>query len=295
MASSLRRVEWHWAHLGLLAMLPVVAMLSANLRWAPTTTLSAWLLLNIVVLAAAERWMPFRDDWRPSRRHLLRDAFAWVLNLATDSIVTIALTVVAIAWRPGENDWPLAWQIIVGLLTGEFGSYWLHRWSHREGWLWRVHMLHHRPDRLNLANSVLAHPVNAAYDKAARLLPLLLLGLTPDALLMIALFGLTQSLVTHANVAGSIGPLDRLIGSAELHRLHHSTQESQAGNFGTALPLWDQVFGTYRRGAAPSTVGVFDPDAYPGEFELGRLLWWPFAWVRRVGSRVMRFDCCWNT
>lgn len=71
--------------------------------------------------------------------------------------------------------------------------------------------------------------------------------------------------------------LDCLIGSARLHRLHHSTQDAEAGNFGTALPLWDQVFGTYRRVAAPVAVGVFDPGRYPDEFQLRGLLLWPFG------------------
>ena len=83
-------------------------------------------------------------------------------------------------------------------------------------------------------------------------------------------------------------PLDRLIGSARLHRLHHSTQEADAGNFGTALPLWDQVFGTYRRGAAPVAVGVFDPGRYPGELQLRALLLWPFG----CASCLRAVRCC---
>ena len=146
------------------------------------------------------------------------------------------------------------------------------------------------PDRLNLANAVTAHPFNAAYDKAARTLPLLALGLQPDAVLAVALFGLTQALVAHANVAGTIGGLDYVVGSARLHRLHHSTREAEAGNFGTTLPFWDQVFGTFRRGAAPTRVGVFDPAAYPGEFALMRLLAWPLRGARRWPR--LRLRCC---
>jgi len=206
------------------------------------------------------------------------------MNLPVDALVGAALAALAIALWPGQSPWPLAVQLIVGLASAEFGSYWLHRWSHADGWLWRVHLLHHLPDRLNLANAVTAHPLNAGYDKAVRLLPLLLLGLSPEAMLAIALFGLTQALAVHANIAGSLGLLDRLVGSAELHRLHHSTRADEAGNFGTALPLWDQVFGTYRRARVPDRVGVFAPSAYPGEFELGRLLAWPF--------RLPRWTCC---
>ena len=151
-----------------------------------------------------------------------------------------------------------------------------------------MHLLHHVPDRLNLANAITAHPLNAAYDKLARLAPLLVLGMSPDAMLVVALFGATQALVAHANVAGTIGWLDRVVGSAGLHRLHHSTDPAEAGNFGTALPLWDQVFGTYRRAAVPKRVGVFEPAEYPRELELARLLLWPFVQTRAA----LRFACC---
>jgi sterol desaturase/sphingolipid hydroxylase (fatty acid hydroxylase superfamily) len=107
-------------------------------------------------------------------------------------------------------------------------------------------------------------------------------------LMAAALFALTQSLTAYANVAGHPGPLDCLIGSVGLHRLHHSTREGGAGDFGAALPIGDQLFCTYRRGPAPAEVGVFDPRFYPGELRLRELLLWPFACAPCV--RVAR--CC---
>jgi sterol desaturase/sphingolipid hydroxylase (fatty acid hydroxylase superfamily) len=280
--------RWHWAHLALLALIVPATLLTLSLKLAPTVVLAFWLVVNVVVLGVAERLRPYRKAWHATPQHLRRDGTVWALNLVADAAVGALLVASAIAWLPGANAWPLPLQIVMGLAAAEFGSYWLHRWSHTDSWLWRVHLLHHVPDRLNLANAITAHPINAAYDKAARLLPLLVLGLSPDAMLFIALFGVTQSLVTHANVAGTIGWLDRVIGSAELHRRHHSTDPDQAGNFGTALPLWDQVFGTYRRQGAPSEVGVFHPAQYPGELELARLLRWPFS-RRRFRWRL---KCC---
>jgi sterol desaturase/sphingolipid hydroxylase (fatty acid hydroxylase superfamily) len=280
--------HWHWPHLALLAALPAMAIAANASGLAPTVALAAWLAINVGVLALAERWRPYRADWHATPRQLRRDGTVWSMNLLVDAAVGAALAALAIAWSPGANPWPLPLQVVAGLAIAEFGSYWLHRWSHADGWLWRVHVLHHLPDRLNLSNAVVAHPINAASHKAARLLPLLALGLSPDAMLVVALFGLTQALVTHANVAGTIGWLERIVGSAELHRLHHGTDPADAGNFGTALPLWDQVFGTWRSGREPARVGVFDAAAYPTEFELSRLLAWPLraAWPR------WRFPAC---
>jgi sterol desaturase/sphingolipid hydroxylase (fatty acid hydroxylase superfamily) len=284
------RAPVHWPHLALLALLVPAWQAATASTLAPTAVLAAWLALNVAVLAFAEQWRPFRRDWAPTRRHLARDGTVWSLNLLADALASAALAAVAIAWAPDTSAWPVASQVGAGLLAAEFGSYVLHRWSHRDGWLWRVHLLHHRPDRLNVANAITAHPFNAVYDKVARTLPLLALGLSPEAVLAVALFGITQALVVHANVAGSIGVLEWFVGSAALHRRHHSTHEAEAGNFGTALPFWDQVFGTYRRGAAPPAVGVFTPAAYPGEFELAALLAWPLRIARRW--RPLRPRCC---
>lgn len=282
--------EWHWPHLALLAMWPAWTLLSIAWAVPAAAALLAWLVINALLLGAAERWRPHRQDWHPTRAHLRRDGTVWGLNLLADGATGALVAAVAIAFA-GPSQWPLAVQIVVGILVAEFGSYWLHRFSHGEGWLWRVHLLHHRPERMNTANALTAHPVNAIYNHLGRALPLVALGLSPEAILAIALFGLTQSLVTHANVAGRIGWLEFLIGSAELHRLHHSTEETQAGNFGTTVPLWDQLFGTWRRGGTPERVGVFAPSRYPGELELGALLCWPMARTPRALSWLCR-RCC---
>lgn len=292
MSTRTRLADWHWPHLLLLGLLPLLWTLSGWRQWDATATLAIWLVLGVSTLAIAEQVRPFRRDWQPQVSHLRRDGTVWGMNLIMDAAVGAALAAAAIAWLPGQNTWPVAVQMGVGLLAAEFASYWLHRLSHSAHWLWGVHLLHHRPSALNVANALTAHPINAAYEKLARLGPLLLLGLAPDAILAVAMFGLLQGLVTHANVAGRMGPLNWILGSAELHRLHHSTREEEARNFGTSLPIWDQLFGTYRPAtAAPAQVGVFDPARYPHECALAALLAWPFRPLGRLlASPQLR--CC---
>lgn len=280
--------RWNGFHLVLLVTLPFAVAAALVLRVPATLALLAWLIANVAVLVLGERIRPYRRDWHPEGAHLHRDGSVWSMNLLVDAGVGAALAALSIALSPGPNTWPFALQVLVGLATAEFGSYWLHRWSHSGGWLWRVHLLHHRPGRLNVANALTAHPFNATYDKAARLLPMLLLGLSPEALLAVAMFGLTQALAVHANIAGTLGFLDRWIGSAELHRLHHSTEPDDAGNFGTHLTLWDRVFRTYRHGREPAAVGVFAPGGYPGELQLRDLLLWPLESLRPG----WRLHCC---
>ncbi len=289
MSSQPQSRRWHLPHLLLIALLPLTWHVAAGFTPAAPAFLAGWLILNLGILAAGERWRPYRRDWTVDGRRMRRDGSIVGINVIVDATVGALLTALAIACLPGRNAWPLGLQILAGLLAAEFASYWLHRWSHAGGWLWKVHVMHHLPDRLNASNALMAHPINAGYEKVARLAPLLLLGLSPEAMLAVALFGITQALSTHANIAGTIGPLNWLLGSAELHRLHHSTNEAEAGNFGTCLPLWDQLFGTYRRGQAPMEVGVFEPAHYPSEFALTALLGLPFKMHFR---RLVQASCC---
>ena len=136
-------------------------------------------------------------------------------------------------------------------------------------------MVHHLPTAVNATNSFNAHPINALYNKIARVAPLVLLGVSADAIFIVALFGLTQGMVVHANVRGRLGFLNWILGSAELHRLHHSLDRDQARNFGTTVPLWDQVFGTYRAPETVQQVGVADARAYPDPSDLRALLRFP--------------------
>lgn len=283
--------QWHWPHLGLLVLLPLLAAVSIAFGLDHRWILFLWLIINIVVLAAAEHARPYRNDWRADSTHVKRDVGLWSVNLLTDAVIGALLAAMMLILAPDITSLTLTWQITIGLLLAELGSYWLHRLSHSDGWLWRVHLLHHRPNQVNVANALTLHPINMIYNKLARLLPLLMLGLSADAILVVAMFELTQALVTHANIAGRMGPLNLVLGSAELHRLHHSTEATDAGNFGTSLPIWDQLFGTYRAGSAPKTVGVFDHHAYPGALETCTLLTWPFS-AKRATCLWREWRCC---
>lgn len=265
---------WHWPHLALLALLPAYAWTTRHLD--ATLVLAGWLAVNVLPLAGAERSIRYRADWRPQRADLQRDAGVWSMAIVADALAGAVIALLGARLSSGTLDWPVLLQIAVGAFTAEFGSYWLHRISHGDNWLWRVHLLHHRSHKLNLANALTAHPLNAFYDKLARVLPLVLLGFDARAIIAISLFQLTQSLITHANIRGRMGWLNYLIGSSELHRLHHSNHPAEAGNFGTALPLWDQLFGSFRYSKPPRQVGVYTPQSYPGEHQLLALLAWPW-------------------
>lgn len=271
--------QWHWVHLGLLAAIPAYWLVQRALGLPAVAGLMGWLVLNIAVLWLAEKSRPHRNDWHPRVPELKRDAGMLSLNVVADGLADVILLGVAVtvAGAIGTRDAPLAAQVVAGIAIAELGSYWLHRLSHEGGWLWRVHVVHHLPQSVNTANSFNAHPINALYNKVARVAPLVLLGFSADAIFFVALFGLTQGMAVHANVRGRMGWLNWVVGSAELHRMHHSHDLAQARNFGTTVPIWDQLFGTFRAPQPVRRVGVLDAGSYPDSTDLAALLRWPFG------------------
>ena len=234
-----------------------------------------WLAITIASLLLAEKFVPYRDDWHPDLPDLKRDAGMLSLNIVADGVADVIVLGAAVVIAPGTSNLPFVTQVLAGIFIAELGSYLLHRLSHKGRWLWRVHVVHHLPTAVNATNSFNAHPINALYNKIVRVAPLVLLGVSADAIFIVALFGLTQGMVVHANVRGRLGFLNWILGSAELHRLHHSLDRDQARNFGTTVPLWDQVFGTYRAPETVQQVGVADARAYPDPSDLRALLRFP--------------------
>lgn len=255
-------LRWNWPHLALLGSLAPFAWWCDSAGLAPGTMLTLGTALSLAWLMFAERRWPARPAWLPGTGELLRDGAFLGLNAVADAagaLLLAALVLQGAQALPGPAAaWPLWLAVPAAVLLGELGPYALHRWSHRGGWVWRVHSLHHAPQSVNASNNATTHPINVWWNQFARALPWLALGFDAQAIVWAALFIQVQSFAVHANVAGTMGPLSRWIGTAELHRWHHSIDPAQALNFGTALPLWDRLFGTYKApsGDGPAQVGM---------------------------------------
>jgi len=257
---SLRTLNW--PHLTLLLALPPYAWVSAGQP--PALVLGLAVLAALAWLVWCERRWPARADWVAGVGEMRRDAAFLGLNTLTDALGGLLIALLALGL--GKAGWaaglPPALALPLAVVLGELGPYALHRWAHHAPLLWRFHVLHHRPTAVNASNSVLAHPLNVLWIQLARVLPWLLLGFAPQTMLWATLFLQIQGLAVHANTRGGLGWLTFLIGSAELHRWHHSLRIDEARNFGTAVPLWDQVFGSYvyRPGRSVDRVGCAELD-----------------------------------
>jgi sterol desaturase/sphingolipid hydroxylase (fatty acid hydroxylase superfamily) len=165
--------------------------------------------------------------------------------------------------------------VLLKIAAGDVLRYWLHRWSHEHGVLWRLHAVHHQPRKLYAANVFRFHPLDKALQFLGDTLPFILLGVGPETLAYYFVVYATGGFFQHSNLDVRYGWLNYLVVGPELHRWHHARRIAESNaNYAHTFALWDLLFGTYRRPADRQVgeLGLLD-DHYPSDFL--RQLWAP--------------------
>lgn len=222
-------------------------------------------------LVLLEHLIPYDPSWRPDRRewgwYAVYYVFTAVGGASGQNLVLLAVGAVA----PPRPALPLWAEIPLALLVGSLASYAVHRAGHTYAWLWRLHGVHHVPGKVNVGNNGVNHVADVLISQGFVQLALAMVGFSERAVLAVGLFVVAQGYFVHANVRVRLGVLNHVLVGPEQHRLHHSTDLSEAGHYGSELALWDRLFGTFtwRPGREPKAVGLVDPDAFPAT---GRIL-----------------------
>lgn len=152
---------------------------------------------------------------------------------------------------------------LLAVVAGDVLVYWFHRASHRWGWLWRFHRVHHSSATLDWLAAHREHPVDGWLTQLFQNLPALLLGVRVEILAGLVLFRNAWAIFIHSNVRANVGALRYLLGAPELHHFHHADVAQTKHNFANLAPWLDVLFGTYYRPAAHEeyTVGLSEPHA----------------------------------
>jgi len=249
----------------------------------------------ILVLVLMERIWPADPKWRMTWQTFLRDIQFFLVNGLTIGATNILFA--AIGGAAADNHtgpltaWPLWITVPVGILAVDFIQYWEHRIAHESGGplgrlMWRSHAAHHLPEQVYVLMHPASHPIYTFLVRAlATILPLYLLGLTPEAVILVNLTIGVQGIISHSNLDLRAGWFNYVFVGAELHRYHHSADLKEAGNYAVAFSFIDMLFGTfvYRPGQLPERIGVAAPSDYPRSGEVWKIMLLPL-WPR-IGRR----------
>ncbi|WP_374582391.1 sterol desaturase family protein [Pseudoduganella sp.] len=249
----------------------------ANLELAAIAPAVATLLVALL----AERSMPYRAEWARPLGDVGTDLASALLLFALVDPLLKWLAPMAGVLQLFPATWPFALQVALAALLAEFGNYWSHRLHHAWPSLWWLHALHHGSERLYALNNFRIHPLNYALNYLLGMLPLFAIGVPQDVVLGYLALTLPVLVTQHANLPLQSGWLNYVFSTNEVHRWHHSARAGEGdSNFGRALVLWDQVFGTFRyrpQRNDPARIGLYAGSRYPARAPFGAQLWSMFT------------------
>ncbi|MBP2477891.1 sterol desaturase/sphingolipid hydroxylase (fatty acid hydroxylase superfamily) [Crossiella equi] len=239
----------------------------------------AFLLGTIGYLALLERLIPYQRAWHPTRKEWGWYGIYFIITVLGGAIASLIVSAILDWVATADPALPLWAEIPLALLLGSLASYAVHRAGHTNNFLWRLHGVHHVPEKVNVANNGVGHIVDVVFAQGVTQLSLALVGFSRESVFAVGLFVIAQGYFVHANIDVRIGWLNHVFGSPEQHRLHHSVNLRQAGHYSGDLSVWDHVFGsfTWKPGREPDGVGLHDPTSFP---DTGRVLasqlqpWW---------------------
>lgn len=230
--------------------------------WVPLLAAS-----NFFVLVALEHIIPRNPAYNLFRdKQSINDLVFNTLNgLTRPSIgVVVALIVASLADKgytgvlqnSWPTDWPLAAQAALGVLCASFMDYWKHRFAHTWDRLWWFHSLHHSATQMHILKGGRIHLIEEILHDTVTALPLLVLGATPEAILLAGMWGVFTGNMVHANVDQRFpGWAHYVFPTVQLHNLHHCIDRRfQDSNYSGTLPIWDVLFRTFSH-----------PDSFPGD------------------------------
>ncbi|MFF1902258.1 sterol desaturase family protein [Kitasatospora sp. NPDC058218] len=265
MGEQVRSVLRHVAYPFLLVTLVSIATAALRWRWDLGRVSQFFLIGTIGYLTVLEWLIPYEPAWRPSVGEWGWYGTYFVLTMIGGALSQVPVSAV-VGWAaPPHPTLPLWVEIPAALLLGSLANYLMHRWSHTNRWLWRLHGVHHVPDKVNVANNGVNHIVDVLLTQGAVQLSLALAGFSAESVFVVGLFVVAQGYFVHANVDVRIGVLNHVFAGPEQHRLHHSVDLAEAGHYGSDLSVWDHAFGsfTWRPGRRPAVVGLQHPSDFP--------------------------------
>jgi sterol desaturase/sphingolipid hydroxylase (fatty acid hydroxylase superfamily) len=208
--------------------------------------------------------LAFWEAAAPRRTSMGPIAARWFGNLVLGILGTVLvrwlfpLLTVGVALLASERGWGLLnnlnvprWlSVAVSMIVLDVIFYIEHRLFHAVPVLWRFHQVHHADLEYDLTTSLRFHPLEYLAFNAINMAIVFALGLSAVAVLAFEALVSATSIFTHSNVCLPIAldrVLRRFVVTPDMHRVHHSALAVEGNrNFGSILPLWDHLFGTYR-------------------------------------------------
>ena len=118
---------------------------------------------------------------------------------------------------------PIWLQLVFFTVTHDFYIYWMHRWQHKNKFLWRIHEAHHSPKEVDWLSGSRSHAFEILINQTVEFLPIVLLGAPPEVAAYKGVISAVWGMYIHSNLNVNSGRLQLFINGPEMHRWHHTT------------------------------------------------------------------------
>ena len=246
---------------------------------------SWWILPALFVLSYAvyvgthalgiERWVTlafiglmivlervYRYRYAVSQRSLLlRDITSTAVNLFVTGAVGGLLVLPVLVFLPEhllgrnlvfgspEQLGPLWLQVPIIMLFVSFFRYWMHRFQHKNEFLWKLHSYHHQVTDLQARNVLVSHPIDFGLRNVLVFFILGIIGFSPFAIVLAVPAVQVSGVFSHWGGDVKGGVLNYFFVTPEVHRWHHSATVPEGHrysvNYGVEYSFWDILFGTF--------------------------------------------------
>lgn len=211
------------------------------------------------VLATVEALVPRRVRSQKRSQRWVTNWGITIANTVLLRLMAIALPFLAVgaAIDAQAQGWGLfnalmlpTWiEVVAAILILDLAIWAQHLITHKVPILWRLHQVHHADVDMDVTTAIRFHPVEIALSMLLKIGLVYLLGPAAIAVILFEIILNGTAMFNHANIRLPLwldAIVRRVLVTPDMHRVHHSVHRHEHdSNYGFALSIWDQMFGTY--------------------------------------------------
>jgi sterol desaturase/sphingolipid hydroxylase (fatty acid hydroxylase superfamily) len=138
--------------------------------------------------------------------------------------------------------------IISALFLDFFGGWLSHITEHKVPLFWRMHIIHHADNNVDVTSGLRHHPLESVWRGLFFLVAIVLCGAPIYAVMIYQTLLTVFTGVTHANISlpkKFDWLLSYILVSPNMHKVHHHWKQPYTdSNYGAVFSIWDRLFGT---------------------------------------------------
>lgn len=140
--------------------------------------------------------------------------------------------------------------ILISALALDFFGGWLaHFVEHKVPLFWRMHIVHHADNNVDVTTGLRHHPLESVWRGVFFMMGLALSGAPIYGVMIYQTFLTVFTAFTHANISLPLW-LDRgmsyVLVSPNMHKVHHHWKQPYTDmNYGAVFSIWDRLLGTF--------------------------------------------------